>query len=152
MRRRNKRKKSYSSRGRRVSGVSKEAVIDLAAIAVGVIAGNMIAKKVSDNVTSVDPKIVNGGTAVAGLVVAKKGRGIIANIGKGVFVAGALGLTKEFAPNLIAGAGDLVTFDNNSLRGFPEMSLIGRTGVGATGPNFQEMSVIGNYNPAYGLH
>ena len=139
MSRRRKTKKT-SSRRRRVSGVSMDGVMDLFAITVGFIGGNILNKKVAENFATIDPKMAAAGTSVVGLIVSKKAKGVLSSVGKGVFVSGAFALAKDVMPTLVAGVGDdLVTFNNNALRGvgFPSPSVIS-----GTGPNFSEMSVI----------
>lgn len=130
-----KTKRSKGGRRRRVGAIGGAGIMDVAAIAVGVGAGNTLVAKFAP--ANLDAKIVSGAQVLIGLLLAKKTKGAVSNVAKGVAVGGAYNLVKSLAPGIVSGIGaPLVKFSNSSL-GFPQQPVIHGPGV-----NMHEMSVI----------
>lgn len=145
-----KRKKSSGRHRRRVSGIGGSAIImDVVGMAVGAVGGQLLASKLGDKL---DPKIMAAVQAVGGILLASKGKGLVAAFGKGVAVSGVLAGAKEL--NLISGIGAAphVTFTNGSL-GYPNTPVI----QGFENPNavmngfgnLSEMAVISGATEQY---
>lgn len=121
-------KRKTTTRSRRVSGVGNELQILLAATA-GAVGGKILQSKI----TSVNPKIVAGISAAAGLFLAKTSNPLLKGVGIGLFTAGGTGLAQSF--NLISGIGappiafvrdstPLINGAGNMGAGYPEMNVV----------------------------
>lgn len=142
-----KKKKTARRRSRRrVSGIGKGDIMDVVGIAAGTVAAQYAMSKFGDKL---DPKIAAAVQAVGGILLASKGKGLVASLGKGIAVSGVLSGAKEFGMISGIGRAPLVTFDQGSV-GYPNMSVIsGYNDQNQYMAGMNEMSVISGATENY---
>lgn len=103
-----RRKKTRTTRRRRMSGVGKSAVMDAVGVIAGAVAGRLVAKKLLPNV---DEKIKNVGVIALGIFTPKFIKGSFGSaIGSGMIASGGVGLVGSFLPAIAAVDGEMIEF------------------------------------------